>query len=81
MFYPDSTLQYLSNDTKNTQIEVQMTKLWPYEVDKKTGELLQRCDVENQRRDVAETEHPDVATFPNDVKTFGVGFRWIFSPF
>ena len=61
-----------------------MTKLWPYEVGQKTGEFLQRCDVENQRRDVAEsaeTKHPDVATLPNDVATFKVGFGWIFSPF
>ena len=34
-----------------------------------------------QRRDVAETEHPDVATLLHDVATFGVGFGWIFSPF
>ena len=61
-----------------------MTKLWLYKVGAKTGELLQRRDVENQRRDVAEsveTEHPDVAMLPNDVATFGVGFGWIFSSF
>ena len=51
-----------------------MTKLWFYEVSPKTGELLQRRDVENQRRDVVETEHPDVMTFPNDISTFEVGF-------
>ena len=82
--YLDSTLQYLSNGTKNTQIEVRMTKLWSYEVGAKTGDLLQRREVENQRRDVAEsaeTEHPDVTTFPNDVATFEVGFGWIFGPF
>ena len=33
----DSTLLEISNDTKNTQIGVQMTKLWPYEVGDKTG--------------------------------------------
>ena len=43
--------------------------------------LQQRRDVENQRRDVAETEHPDVTTLLHDVATFGVGFGWIFSPF
>ena len=36
--------------------------------------LQQRRDVENQRHDIAETEHPDVVTF-------GVDFGWIFSPF
>ena len=65
--YPHSTIQELSNGTKNTQIEVRMTKLCSYEVGSKTGELLQRRDVENQRCDIAETEHPDVATLPNDV--------------
>ena len=36
---------------------------------------LQQCrDVENQRRDVAET-------LLHEVATFGVGFWWIFSPF
>ena len=34
----DSTLQYLSNGTKNTQIGVRMTKLWSYEVGAKTGD-------------------------------------------
>ena len=43
--------------------------------------LQQLRDVENQRRDVAETEHPDVATLLHDVATFGVSFGWIFSPF
>ena len=36
--------------------------------------LQQRRDVENQRRDVAET-------LLHDVATFRVGFGWIFSPF
>ena len=31
----DSTLQEISNGTKNTQIGVRMTKLWPYEVGEK----------------------------------------------
>ena len=61
-----------------------MTKLWPYKVGAKTGELQQRRDIDNQRRDVVEsakTEHPDVATLPNDVATFKVGFGSIFNPF
>ena len=61
-----------------------MTKLRPYEVGAKIGELLQRRDVENQCHDIAEAaniEHPDVATLPNDVATFGVGCGWIFCPF
>ena len=60
-----------------------MTKLWPYEVGAKTGELQQHRDVANQRRDVAEsaeTEHPDIAMLPNDGATFGVGFGSILSP-
>ena len=43
--------------------------------------LQQRRDVENQRHDVAKTEHPDVATLLHDVAAFRVGFWWIFSPF
>ena len=34
----DSTLYDLSNGTKNTQIKVCMTKLWPYEVGAKKGD-------------------------------------------
>ena len=81
--YLDSKLQDLSNGTKNTKIEVRMTKLWSYEVGAKTGDLLQRRDFENQRRNVAksaETEHPNIVTLPNDVATFKVGFGWILSP-
>ena len=48
---------------------------------RKNRGLQQRRDVENQRRDVVETEHPDVATLLHDVATFGVGFGWMFSPF
>ena len=48
---------------------------------RKNRGLQQRRDVENQRRDVAEIEHPYVATLLHDVVTFGVGFGWIFSPF
>ena len=43
----DSTLQELSNGTKNTQIGLRMTKLWSYEVGEKTGKLQQRRDVRN----------------------------------
>ena len=75
--YLDSTLQELSNGTKNTQIEVRMTKLWSYEVGIKTEKLLQCRDVVES----AETKHLDVATLPNDVATLEVGFGWIFSPF
>ena len=65
----DSTLQELSNGTKNTQIGVCMTKLWSYEVGAKIGKLQQRRDVVWQRRDVAESCRNDVATLPNDVAT------------
>ena len=34
----DSTLHDLSNGTKNTQIGVRMTNLWPYEVGAKIGD-------------------------------------------
>ena len=34
----DYELQDLSNGTKNTQIKVWMTNLWPYEVGAKTGD-------------------------------------------
>ena len=34
----DSTLQELSNGTKNTQIGVRIAKLWPYEVGAKIGD-------------------------------------------
>ena len=43
--------------------------------------LQQRRDVENQSHDVAETEHPDVATLLDDITTFGVGFGWIVAHF
>ena len=58
----DSTLQDLSNGTKNTQIEVRMTKLWSYEVGAKTGDCnnvvtsgtnvvtLQKCSIPTSRR-------------------------------
>ena len=84
----DSTLQEISNGTKNTQIGVRMTKLWSYEVGTKIGKLQQRREVITSRQSnfatlqrAAETQYPDVATLPNDVATLGVGFGWIFSPF
>ena len=43
----------------------------------KKRELLQCRKVENQHRDVAESEEiedPDVASLPNDVAAFEVGF-------
>ena len=61
----------ISNESKITEIEVWMTKLWPYEVGaKKKRELQQRRDIVES----VETEHPDVVTF-------GVGFKSIFNPF
>ena len=54
----DSTLQELSNGTKNTQIGLRMTKLWSYEVGAKTGKLQQRRDVRN-----------DVATWQRAAET------------
>ena len=73
----DSTLQELSNGTKNTQIGVRMTKLWPYEVGEKTGDC---SNVATLRTNVA-TLRTNVATLLHDVATFGVGFGWILSPF
>ena len=43
--------------------------------------LQQRRDVENQRRDVAEIEHPDVATLLHYVATFGVGLGGLLAHF
>ena len=54
----DSTLQDLSNGTKNTQIGLRMTKLWSYEVGAKTGKLQLRRDVRN-----------DVATWQRAAET------------
>ena len=56
--YLDSTLQELSNGTKNTQIGLRMTKLWSYEVGAKTGKLQPRRDVRN-----------DVATWQRAAET------------
>ena len=51
----DSTLQELSNGTKNTQIGVRMTKLWPDKVGAKTGDCsnvatLQKQSIPTSRR-------------------------------
>ena len=54
----ESTLQELSNGTKNTQIGLRMTKLWSYEVGAKTGKLQPRRDVRN-----------DVATWQRAAET------------
>ena len=43
----ESTLKELSNGTKNTQIGLRMTKLWPYEVGEKNRGLQPRRDVRN----------------------------------
>ena len=49
---------------------------------RKAAAMSRRSNVVTfQRRDVAETEHPDVTTLLHDVATFGVDFGWIFSPF
>ena len=68
--------QYQEHPNQSSDDKVMALRSWS----KNMG--LQKCrDVENQRRDVAETEHPDVATLLHDVATFGVGFGWIISPF
>ena len=51
----DYKLQELSNGTKNTQIEVRMTKLWPYEVGAKIEDCgnvatLQKQSIPTSRR-------------------------------
>ena len=55
----DSTLKELSNGTKNTQIEVQMTKLWPYEVGAKTGDC---SNVATLRTNVAMLQKRSIST-------------------
>ena len=62
----DSTLQDLSNGTKNTQIEVRMTKLWPYEVGAKTRECSNvatlRTNVATLRTNVATLQKQSIRT-------------------
>ena len=55
----DSTLQDLSNGTKNTQIEVCMTKLWPYEVGAKTGDC---SNVATLRTNIATLQKQSIPT-------------------
>ena len=55
----DSKIQYLSNGTKNTQIEVRMTKLWPYEVGEKTGDCSY---VAKSGTDVATLQNQSIPT-------------------
>ena len=55
----DSTLQDLSNGTKNTQIGVWMTKLWPYEVGAKTGDC---SNVATLRTNVATLQKQSIPT-------------------
>ena len=68
--------QYQEHPNQSLDDKVMALRSWS-----KNRGLQQRSDVENQRRNVAETEHPDVGTLLQDVATFGVGFGWIFSPF
>ena len=46
----------------------------------KAAATSRRWNVATLQRAV-ETQHPDIATLPNDVATLGVDFWWIFSPF
>ena len=55
----DSALQDLSNGTKNTQIEVRITKLWSYEVGAKTGEC---SNVATLRTNVATLQKQSIPT-------------------
>ena len=55
----DSTLQDLSNGTKNTQIGVRMTKLWLYEVGAKTEDC---CNVATLRTNVATLQKQSIPT-------------------
>ena len=69
-FYISRAFQrYQEHPNRSLHDKVMVLRSWS-----KNRGLQQRRDVENQRRDIAEIEHPDVATF-------GVGFWWIFSPF
>ena len=74
----DFKLQVLSKITKNTQIRVWMTKLWPYEVGEKIGDC---SNVATSGTDVAESEHPNVVTLLHDVMTFGVSFSGFLAHF
>ena len=68
--------RYQEHPNRSSYDKVMVLRSWS-----KNRGLQQRRDVGSQRRDVAETEHPEVATLLHDVTTFGVGFEWIVSPF
>ena len=69
-FYTSRDFQrYQEHPNRSSYDKVMGLRSWS-----KNRGLQQRRDVENQRRDVAET-------LLHDVATFGVGFGWIFSPF
>ena len=68
--------RYQEHPNRSSDDKVMALRNWS-----KNRGLQQRRNVENQRRDVVETEHPDVAMLLHDVATFEVGFGWIFSPF
>ena len=57
--YMDFTLQGLSKSTKNTQIGVRMTKLWPYKVGGKTGDC---SNVATSRTNVATLQKRSIPT-------------------
>ena len=76
-FYTSRAFQrYHENLNRSLYDKVMTLRSWS-----KNRGLQRRRDVENQRRDVAESCTNDVATLLLDVATFGVGFGWIFSPF
>ena len=76
-FYASRDFQrYQEHPNRSSYDKVMVLRSWS-----KNRGLQQRRDVENQRRNVAEIEHPDVATLLHDVAPFGVGFGWIVSPF
>ena len=55
----DSTLQEISNGSKNTQIGVPMTKLWPNEFGAKTGDC---SNVATLRTNVATLQKQSIPT-------------------
>ena len=76
-FYTSRSFQrYQEHPNRSLYDKVMVLRSWS-----KNKGLQQRRDVGSQRRDVVETEHPDVATLLHDAAEFGVGFEWIVSPF